>query len=240
MGVLEKIKEMRNQGIPDEDITKKLQEQGISPKAIMDAFNQEQIKNAVSAESSDGENNMNLSIPKPGQQTQGAGIGGQQFYRPRSQEMNESAQDYYEPYSTQSQGMQQPPQQYNYPETDQYDQEEYYPQQSYSQDYYSQPQGYSADTQIEIAEQVFSEKIKKIQKQIDSMTEFAKLAETKISNNHERIKRIENTMDKLQISILDKIGDYGKNITGIKNEMQMMQDSFSKMLPELKGKHHKK
>src|SRR4030042_486210 len=92
---------------------------------------------------------------------------------------------------------------------------------------------YDTDTVIEIAEQVFSESIKKEQKQIESLNEFATLIETKISNDHERIKRLEEIIDKLQAAILEKIGSYSKNIESIKNEMGMMQESFEKMVPAL-------
>ncbi len=46
----------------------------------------------------------------------------------------------------------------------------------------------------------------------------------------ERKEKIENIIDKLQIAILEKVGSYGKNLEGIKKEMSMMQDSFSKMV----------
>ena len=37
-------------------------------------------------------------------------------------------------------------------------------------------------------------------------------------------------MDKLQLAILDKVGSYGKNLDIVKKEMQMMQDSFGKVM----------
>lgn len=89
--------------------------------------------------------------------------------------------------------------------------------------------GYS-DTIIEVSEQVFSEKIKKIQNQINDLTEFKTLAETKIIHTENSLKRIESILDKLQIAILEKIGSYGKNLDNIKKEMSMMQDSFGKVV----------
>ncbi len=47
---------------------------------------------------------------------------------------------------------------------------------------------------------------------------------------------MESIIDKLQISILDKIGNYGKDIQGIKKEMEMIEESFTKVVPELKKK----
>ena len=113
--------------------------------------------------------------------------------------------------------------------------EEYYPQEGYDQDYYSE--GDETDTIIEISEQVFSEKIRKIQKQMGELNEFKTLAETKLNNATTRLKRIENSIDKLQIAILEKIGSYGTGLDSIKKEMSMMQDSFSKTLPILASKH---
>ena len=45
MGVLEQITQMKNQGIPDQEIVSNLQEQGVSPREINDALSQSQIKN---------------------------------------------------------------------------------------------------------------------------------------------------------------------------------------------------
>jgi len=48
MGVLEQIMQMKNQGMGNEEIAASLREQNISPKAITNALNQAEIKNAVS------------------------------------------------------------------------------------------------------------------------------------------------------------------------------------------------
>ncbi len=201
MGVLEQIMQMKNQRIPDEEIVSRLQEQGVSPREINDALNQSQIKNAVS-----GEEMMPEQSPIPNQQNQGD-------YIPQAQEMPELPRTNQETYA---------------PQTQEYDQ----PQEAYTQDNYGYPAqtGFDSNTIIEISEQVFSEKIKKIQKQVESINEFKTLAETKIENTSDRLKRIETTIDKLQIAILEKIGSYGKNIENIKKEMSMMQDSFGKVV----------
>ena len=83
---------------------------------------------------------------------------------------------------------------------------------------------------MEMAEQVFSEKIKKFQKVLDATSEAAILLQTKFDNISERLKKIEGTIDRLQIAILEKVGSYGQNLENIKKEMGMMQDSFSKMV----------
>jgi hypothetical protein len=113
-------------------------------------------------------------------------------------------------------------------------QQQYYPQQEqqYPQYEYYQPQqqGISSDTVTEIAEQIISEKFLKIKKQLDAILESKLIAESKTSGMDERLKKIEVIIEKLQISILEKVGSYGSDIQDIKGEMEMMQDSFSKAL----------
>lgn len=219
MGILEDINNMKNQGMQEKDISKRLQEKGASPKAIEDAFNQMRIKKAVSAEAT-GEEGMEPSIMKAGAPS---------LYIPKTQEIEHDSENFYSPQPT-------PLPQFN-DETqapaygDYSQQEEYSPQEGYVEPGIGGVA--DTDTIIEIAEQVFSEKIKREQKQIETLNEFATLAEAKISNDHERIKRIEDIMDKLQIAILEKIGSYGRNLDTIKNEMGMMQESFEKMVPEV-------
>ena len=104
-------------------------------------------------------------------------------------------------------------------------------QPSYDQQTYSS--GTDSNTVIEFAEQVFSEKIKPLQKKVEDMTEFKNLMEIKMAHMEESVKRMENTIDKLQLAVLDKVGSYGQNLESIKNEMNMMQETFSKTLPAL-------
>lgn len=107
-------------------------------------------------------------------------------------------------------------------------QEQYYPQQdSYAE--YSPQSSMSSDTIIEIAEQVFSEKMKKTQKEIEEITEIKTLMQSKIENIDERLRRVETMIDKLQITILEKISSYGKGIDMAKKEISMVQDSFRKL-----------
>ncbi len=210
MGVLDQVTQMRSQGMQNNEIITKLQEQGLSPKEINDAVSQSQIKSAVTGTQPE------MANPVPEEQPQ---------YDASTQEMGIAAQ---------------PPmqQQINSPI-----QEAPYPQEAYDEygDYGSYEPGMNTDAFIEVAGQVFSEKIKKIQKQVDELVEFKSLAQINIGHNSERIKRIESTMDKLQMAILDKIGSYGKTLEGIKKEMTMMQDSFGKMVKPLASRaaaHH--
>lgn len=199
MGLLETVNQMKKQGRTDSEIITELQEQGVAPKNIQDALSQSQIKQAISQE----EEVTNFP-PTPEEEE----------YSPSPQLMP----------ITQEQAF--PEQNYN----GNYENQNYAPQQYADANYgYNPGTGLDTDTIIEVSEQVFSEKVKEIQKQIDAMSEFSSLATTKIQNMQERLKRIETTIDKLQLSILDKVGSYGQNLESIKNEMSMIESSFSKL-----------
>jgi hypothetical protein len=219
MGVLEQVIKLKSQGISDLQIINSLSQQGIPPSDIDSALKQAQIKNAVSDFKEDEElqpsimQDEQISTPEKPKEYNPPEYSPQQVPYPPQADV---------PY-------QQVPQQ-----------TEYYPQQ-YSQ----QPQEYQSyspqqsstntDTIIEIADQIFSEKIRKVQKQLENTTENTILLQTKVENISDRLKKIENMIDKLQIAILERVGSYGQNLESIKKEMGMMQDSFSKMIsPETK------
>jgi hypothetical protein len=210
MSILEEITQMKKQGIGDKEIVGTLQQKGISPKEITDALSQSQIKSAVGGAQGTQEMEPSIMEQNPPAPRQQA----QENYAPQTQEISE--QDMYAPQS-------------------EYAQQEYYPEEGYED--YAQG-GTDTDTMIEIAEQVFSEKMKKITKQLADINEFKTLAQVKIENAVARLKRIETIIDKLQISILEKVGSYGQNLSSIKKEMSMMQDSFGKVVNQAVRKDH--
>jgi DNA-binding transcriptional MerR regulator len=215
MGALEQISQMKSQGLQESEIISQLKEQGISPREINDALSQSQVKDAVY---NPREETPQSPIPTPPNQTSEA------TYVPKTQEQGES----YAP---------QPQENYVAPP-----QEEYTPpQETYQQTNYEYPQeSYSTDTIIDIAEQVFSEKIKKIENQIDKLKDTQTILQTQVEHSTEKLKRIESFMDKLQIAILEKIGSYGSNLESMKKEMGMIEDSFSKIIPHAKKHTAKK
>jgi hypothetical protein len=120
-----------------------------------------------------------------------------------------------------------------------------YEQQPAGQGYYQEAyapaqQAIDSDTIIEIANQVFSEKTRKIEKTIDELNEFKTLGQVKIDSIDERLKRIEKIIDTIQIKILEKIGSYGEELKTTQKELTMMQDSFRKARIKSKAKSSKK
>jgi len=255
MGVLEQVMELKRRGVPENEIVGTLREQRVSPNAITEALNQAKIKSAVSS-GGNVKNEMEPSMmspegaePPPKELPTEGGISDtdltpmpQRYQAPQLPKGGTVAQEISnEEYVPQPQGELYPGQ-----GQQQYQQEPYQPEQYMPQEYYpQQEEGYSTsgisdtDTIIEITEQVFFEKIKTIQKQVEDLNEFKVLAQTKIDNISDRLKRIELNIDRLQAEILEKVGSYGRGLEGIKKEMGMMQQSFGKVVKTVvdKTKH---
>jgi hypothetical protein len=130
-------------------------------------------------------------------------------------------------YQYQQQDYQQPPQ-------EQYAQGQAMPQE---QQYYEYPQiGITTETVTEIAEQVITEKMASVKKQTDALSDFKTLSESRTISMDERLKRIEMIIEKLQMTILGKVGEYGQAFQDIRSEMTGMQESFSKVVNPLVDK----
>lgn len=129
--------------------------------------------------------------------------------------------------------------QQNYPPEEDYYSQGYSPQEQNYEQYEGYAQPYeSTDTIIEISEQVFSEKSKELEDQIKELTEFKRIYEQRIDDMNERLKRIEKYFDKMQLAIMEKVTLFGKNIDNLQNEVNMIEDSFSKMVNPLTDKKH--
>jgi hypothetical protein len=212
MGALEKTLLMKKQGISEMEIVENLKQEGISPREIADAISQSRIKDIVSQ----GENNPisaqeDFQLQDIPQNQEQNNYTPQQNYTPEEQ-FQTPAQEYQENPYAQQQG--------NYPT-------------NYSS-------GYEANTMIEIAEQVFQEKIQSISKKMEELNEMKTLATTKLENISDRLKRIESVIDKIQVSIIEEVSNYGRSVSNLKKEVEMVEDSFSKIINPLaeKAEHH--
>ena len=109
-----------------------------------------------------------------------------------------------------------------------------YPEQ-YEEDYpeYQPQQPADIETINDIAEQIAEEKNVKLKKQISSLARFKDEINSETKRIGDRLTKIEGVFNELQIAVLRKIGDYGKDIQNIAKEMHTTQDSFSKILSPL-------
>jgi len=110
-----------------------------------------------------------------------------------------------------------------------------YPQQY--QDYsYAAP---SADAVTEIVEQIVAEKLANLKQTMEKVIDLRTAIDTRLEYLDERLKRIEKIIDRLQLSVLQKVGEYMTNVEDIKTELQETQKSFKSLLPESKRPAHK-
>ena len=230
----------RGERTSDQEMIGRMKEKGVAPKEINDALNRQKIKSAVSADTKDNEE-METSIMMPERPvqlpTEGGDVREEDIAPPqimarerdRSPKAIEMGEESYVP----------KPQEETYTPSQEYSVPQGYAPQEYYDEYTPGIGGITdADTMIEISEQVFSEKIKHIQKQAEEMNEFRTLAETKIEHISSGLKRIETVIDRLQAAILEKVGAYGRGVEGIKKEMSMMRESFGKMVGSRAKQHY--
>ncbi|MBS3087893.1 hypothetical protein J4226_04845 [Candidatus Pacearchaeota archaeon] len=215
MTILDKIIQMQKEGISDNEIMAQLQNEGIRPSLISDAFQQAKIKNAVSP------------LEEPIDQYQ-------EQQMPYPQEMQPSIMP------TQSQTASQPPIQYAPQPQEQYQQPQqqydyYTPQpQAYSeQDYYPQQEGYGTETISEIAQQVVTESLDAYKSKVGDIASFKSQIQNKVNDIDDRLKRIENSIDRLQQAILGKIGEFGESSAMIHQDLDNLHGTMSKLMNPL-------
>lgn len=118
----------------------------------------------------------------------------------------------------------------DYPSQENADYEQYYAEGEY------QPyqEAVSSDIITEVAEQVVSEKLAYLQDRLERALDFRTVADAKISSIDERLIRIEKIMDRLQLSLLQRVGEYISDVGDIKKELIETQKSFKALLPQLR------
>jgi len=262
MPLIQRIRQLQGRGLEDEEIIRQLGEQGFTPKEINEAIEQSQIKAAVSDGQEGSQTSespgMQPSVLSPSEETNFASSQLQQTTQGKKTQYAEQAPRYAEQapeqyaeqaprYAEQAPRYAEPlyQEQYTeqpYPETLEsqqiYPEPQYpvpYPGQTQEQYPYSEYPQQASDTNIisEIAEQIVAEKLQKIQNQITDTIKFKTETEIRVTDLNERLRRIELIIDRLQSSILGKIGGYEKDISNLKQEISTTQDSFSKVLPPL-------
>lgn len=233
MSTLDDVRKMQEEGKSEQEIKTALQSRGLSEKEISETLSQFQIKGAVS-----GEKQKQELPPVPSPQKTSALPQGEtavaQAKAPATQEDIDSEQGQISMMSAPQQSPQEESEEIF--SEDPQEQEAFYQSQA-PQDYgYSQPQ-YSSDTISEISEQIISEKLSPIRTELEKTLDLKTTIDSKISYIEERLKRIESIIDKLQLSILQKVGDYATDVSDIKREMVETQKSFKSLLEKKHSQH---
>lgn len=95
--------------------------------------------------------------------------------------------------------------------------------------------GLSPDTITEIAEQAITERISPIKDQLDKIIDMRNTFSTEITHISDRLERIEKIIDRLQLSLLQKVGEYVTNVDDIKKELVQTQKSFKALTRKSQG-----
>lgn len=223
MGTLEKVMQMRQRGQTDSQIIDVLKREGISPKEIQESLSQSRIKSALSQnamqypqsyqEAQPPEIGQNFQQMQPSmtqiQETQPFEVS--QQFAPAMEESMQQIPSSFQPSTMPSAQVSEPYQ-------------EYYPEYT---------SGSDIETVNDIASQIVEEKTAQIKKQIESFFKFREEIALNVEKINERLLKVENTLNELQIAIIRKVGEYGGDIQNIAKEMHATQDSFSKMLDPL-------
>jgi len=223
MATLDKVMELQKQGISDTEISAQLQNEGIAPMEINDSLNQAKIKNAVSPPTETAQapgQEMQASI-MPNQAEQ---LAAQAPTQPMTQEIpaptgQAPGPEIYPPQAAPGQ-----PQDNYYQET---------PQAYPEQDYYAPQNGMDTETISEIAEQVATEKLNEFKKKTGDLVSFRNTTQDKIEDIDDRLKRIESTIDKLQQSIIEKIGEFGESNAMVHKDLDNLHGTVSKLMNPL-------
>lgn len=211
MGIADDIKIMQNEGRGEQEIASALQNRGYASQEIGNALAQAKIKEAVAGAGTSpdlavasGVTTMQPSLLSPSSTSD----------EPQSPELESVGAQQYAP----QQGYAQP-----YTTSPASQQQGY----GYQDQYYAGP---SADAISEIAEQIVAERVEKIRQDLARAAESRRLMETKLEYIDERLKKIERVIDRLQLSILQKVGEYMTNVEDLKTEVVETQKSFKSLL----------
>ena len=118
---------------------------------------------------------------------------------------------------------QQPQQEYYTPQPQSYSQQDYYPQQG----------SYETETISEIAEQIATEKLEDYKSKVGDMASFKNQIQNKVNDIDDRLKRIENSIDRLQQAVLGKIGEFGESTAMIHQDLSNLHGTVSKLMNPL-------
>ncbi len=229
MGTLEEIQQMQMSGMGETEIIARLQEQGVSYREISESLAQARIKAAV-----EGQANNSMPMAPPADQ-----VTEQAMLNQMDPNMNIQAPQGMQPsllQAPQSQGEQQE----YFPQYDQNAQQSAGGYDSGQQGYDYTSAALSSDTITEISEQIVSEKMSDIRKKMEKLISMKTELEAKTESIEERLKRIEKIIDTLQSSVLRKVGDYVTNVEDIKRELVETQKTMGKVLGSKHQTEHKK
>lgn len=226
MAISEEIQEMQKEGRSEAEIRSALVEDGVSPQRVEEMLSQMRIKAAVMDNPAPTNSQVTPQSSRLTQEMAGAqeaaynqgDFSPSMFAAQDEQAQPQAQQQYAQPaYDQQQQAYADATSPYGGQYEDPY------------QNQYQYAQGMSSDTMTEISEQVFTEKISSLKREVDKISELKTVVSSKVDYLDERLKRIEKIIDRLQLSVLQKVGEYVTNVEDLKKEVIETQKSFKSL-----------
>ena len=82
-----------------------------------------------------------------------------------------------------------------------------------------------------LVEAVIEEKWQDLIKNVSRIADWKEKTDQRLAAMEQQIASLKDSFDKLQSSIIEKIGDYDKTMTGVGTDLKAMEKVFSKILP---------
>lgn len=255
MALLERVSQLKAQGLSGDQIIQALRDEGANPRQINEAMGQSEVKSVVSddpaaGKGEEGMEGMEPSImgaapatttppapaaaPPPAIPTPPAQAPLPVAPAPAAPTAPEAypAEAYPpETYPPEGAPAGAPPEAYpaeGYPQ-------EGYPEEAYPPETYYQ-QALDIETVRDVAKQVTDESLSQIKTQLADIAKLKTDIKFQVQNMENRLKKIETVISDLQSAILKKIGEYGEAISDISKEMEATQETFTKMVGPLMDK----
>ncbi len=224
MGINEDIRRMQAEGHPEQEIAMQMQNRGYGQQEIYDALAQSKIKEAVTG-SPDNSHAEDAPMPQASNALQPSMLSQTASAEPPSPELETQVANPYAPYPSSPQ--------YTQPYASPAPNQQSY---GYQEQYYAGP---SADAVAEVVDQIVAEKVTKLRQEMAKSIESKQLTETRLEYLDERLKKLERVIDRLQLSILQKVGEYMTNVEDLKTEVVETQKSFKSLLAEARPQQAK-
>lgn len=199
---------MRQQGLSNNQITQNLQRDGFELHEIFDAMTQADLKGGmekVPLEKGDNMPNMGMQAP-PGMPP------------PRQFPFQQNQQDMQMPQGPQG-PMQMP--QHMMP-----------PSGMPPPDMGMETSG-SRERIEEIAEAIVDEKWNELIKSVEKIIEWKERTDARLAQMEQLLQDLKGNFDKLHTAVLEKVGEYDKNLTEVGTEIKAMEKVFQKIIPTM-------
>lgn len=114
--------------------------------------------------------------------------------------------------------MQEAPNEYNYPETP-------------AAGAYAAGQGVTAENIQALVETIIEEKWDELVKNVSRIAEWKDKTDQRLAAIEQQMSGLKESFDTLHAALLEKIGEYDKNIVDVGTELKALEKVFSKILP---------